>query len=434
MGRLYLSFLGTNDYVPCTYYRDGDQAVKNVRFVQEATVAMYCRDWTSKDRIRIFTTEEAHKNNWVDGHFSDRESNKPLEGLNTCISRLKLGADIADVPIPDGKNEEEIWSIFKKVYDEIQENDIIVFDITHAFRSIPLLANVVMNYAKVLKRISIQGILYGAFEALGHLEAVRKMPVEERRVPIFNLTSFDALHDWTLAIDRFLGAGDAVPVCELATRSVRHLLRDSKGQDKAAARIRNISLGLRSLSQAISTCRGPRISEIASALKEEMSAYESLDLLPALRPLMERISKSVSEFQGDPIQDGIHAARWCLEHNLIQQGYTILNETLITHCLTHIGGDPSNFNVRDSVLHVASLCAKNVTVSEGEHLQKTVAFFRSNPVLAKIMTGLADRRNDLNHAGYRDNAMPPEKFGPNLEDFLKDITRVLNEYVDASGG
>lgn len=54
MARVYLSFLGTNDYLACTYYT-GDREVENVRFVQEATLGLYCRKWTPDDRIIIFT-------------------------------------------------------------------------------------------------------------------------------------------------------------------------------------------------------------------------------------------------------------------------------------------------------------------------------------------------------------------------------------------
>lgn len=432
--RLYLSFLGTNNYVPCIYYL-GTKDFKNVRFVQEATIEIECRNWGPDDRIRIFTTKEAHKKNWLDGgHFSDH--GEPLDGLKSCIGKLNLKASVKNVPIPDGKNETEFWSIFDKVFEEIHTGDEIVLDITHALRSIPLLANVVLNYAKVLKRISIRGIYYGAFEVLGPVEKVKQLPLEERRAPIFDLTAFDLLHDWALAIDRFLGAGDAVPACDLATRSVRPILTASKGQDKAAAGIKSIARGLRDLSQAISTCRGSRISEIATSLKRDMGSYGSLDLLPALRPLLDRVSERVILFQGDPVQDGIQAARWCLDHNLIQQGYTILNETLITHCLARIGGDPTNPRVRDLILYAAKAYGedKQMSARDLELLEAMRVFFCNNQDLAKIMIGLSDRRNDLNHAGYRNNAMAPEKFASNLAGFLEKITRALGGIGKASGG
>ena len=108
MSKLYLSFLGTNNYVSCIYYQEGGEEVSDVRFVQEATVKIYCKDWGKTDRIRIFTTDEAYKKNWLDGGQTS-DDGRPLAGLKSCLETLNQRADIQNVPIPDGKNEQEIW-------------------------------------------------------------------------------------------------------------------------------------------------------------------------------------------------------------------------------------------------------------------------------------------------------------------------------------
>ena len=142
--------------------------------------------------------------------------------------------------------------------------------------------------------------------------------------------------------------------CDQETRPI---LSASKGEDRAAAGIKRIADVLSDLSKAISTCRAPEISGIAAALKEEIAQYEGFDLLPAFIPLLDRVRQKMVPFRGgDDVADGIQAARWCLEHNLIQQGYTILHETLITHCVKQIGGDP--LNTRPSRPYC--LCCKGV--------------------------------------------------------------------------
>ena len=203
----------------------------------EATVKIYCKGWKESDRIRIFTTDEAFRKNWIDGGQTSDEGS-PLLGLRSCLQALNRKADTQNIHIPDGKTEQEIWKIFDRAFGEMHQGDEVVYDITHALRSIPLLANVVLNYAKVLKGISIRGIYYGAFEVLGPVNEVKQMPLEKRRAPIFDLTAFDVLHDWSMAIDRFLETGDAISVCNLATKSVRPILSASKGADRAAAGIK----------------------------------------------------------------------------------------------------------------------------------------------------------------------------------------------------
>ncbi len=249
MARVYLSFLGTNDYLPCTYHFNNKET-REVRFVQEATISMNCQDWSSEDRILIFTTSEAFERNWLDnGHLINGEKQQ-REGLAQRLKKLNLEVPIRNVLIPEGKSEAEIWKIFEILFDNIQTNEKIVFDITHSFRSIPMLAMVVLNYGKVIKGINILGIYYGAFEVLGSLKEAGKIPLEDRRVPLFDLTPFDNLLDWSLAIDRFLGSGDAIPIYELAKKEVSPLLRKSEGKDELAGVIKNLADTLKAFTQS----------------------------------------------------------------------------------------------------------------------------------------------------------------------------------------
>ncbi|MBU0698719.1 MAG: TIGR02221 family CRISPR-associated protein, partial [Proteobacteria bacterium] len=72
MARVYLSFLGTNDYLSCCYFKN-DKKLENVRFVQQATLKFFCDDWTLEDRILIFTTDEAYRKNWLNDGHQDHE-------------------------------------------------------------------------------------------------------------------------------------------------------------------------------------------------------------------------------------------------------------------------------------------------------------------------------------------------------------------------
>jgi CRISPR-associated DxTHG motif protein len=43
------------------------------------------------------------------------------------------------VDIPEGRSEQELWEIFDRVASAVDEGDTILLDITHAFRSIPMI-------------------------------------------------------------------------------------------------------------------------------------------------------------------------------------------------------------------------------------------------------------------------------------------------------
>ena len=52
MGRkVFMSFLGTNDYLDCNYYDESNPKLKvnNVRFIQEALIKLYCKDFGKGD-------------------------------------------------------------------------------------------------------------------------------------------------------------------------------------------------------------------------------------------------------------------------------------------------------------------------------------------------------------------------------------------------
>ena len=98
MSKIFVSFLGTNEYMDCNYCF-GDKKMENVRFVQEAMIRMFCSDFGHDDRILIFLTREAREKNWIDTEHH--------RGLASRLTELPNQSRIQDVDIPDGSSEEE---------------------------------------------------------------------------------------------------------------------------------------------------------------------------------------------------------------------------------------------------------------------------------------------------------------------------------------
>jgi len=406
MAKVYLSFLGTNDYVDCHYVL-GEQESPLVKFVQEALVGFCCRDWTKEDRLVFFLTVEAARNNWEDGHFTDAQG-APKPGLRRRLQGLQLAPAIQPVMIPGGRNEADIWQLFQTVLQQLKPRDEVIVDITHAFRSIPLLAMVVLGYAQVMKQIRIAGIYYGAVEVLGTVEDLRQLPPAQRRAPIFDLTPFSALLDWTLAIDRFLATGDARRVCDLARTSVRPILKETQGRDQEAQAIRRLADLLEKFTINLSTCRGQEIAQNAAELQQALAVSQYPDLLPPLKPLLYQLHKTMQDFTGQTVRDGLRAVRWCLEHNLLQQGFTILQEFLLTHFVSQNGYDPSDRMKRDLASQAAHIfCAQiepsrwhGAAAAHPDIVHRYVEFFARQPRLAQVYRNLSQPRNDINHAGF----------------------------------
>jgi CRISPR-associated Csx2 family protein len=434
MSKAYLSFLGTNNYLPCTYYLNDREAI-HTRFVQEATVRFACSDWAKQDRLLIFTTQEAYNKNWLNDGHPTNGAIAAQEGLECRLRNLPITPLYENIMIPEGKNESEIWEIFQIVYDQLQPGDQVVLDITHALRSIPMLALVALNYAKVLKGVQVEAIYYGAFEVIGTIDAARKMAPEKRRAPLFDLTAFDQLLDWTTAIDRFSGSGDASAACALAKEKIRPLLKNSQGADKTASSIREVINSLEPFTQALATCRGREISPAVNRLKQTLARCENLHSVKPLGPLLEKLQGGMAAFPGDEIGDGLQAVRWCLDHNLIQQGFTILQEIIITHLLKGLGLDFLDKNNRELINQGVTIFKKKLARNEwkelaGKHaelIEQIKEMLYQSPALAEAYSSLSDFRNDLNHAGFRKNSRSPDKFKKKLLGLIAQVEPFLLE-------
>lgn len=240
----------------------------------------------------IFTTEEAHEKNWIDNGQKDRD-NKMIqcEGLDTRLGLLNMSAGIKEVRIPTGKKEEEIWDIFSTIVNELEEEDELYLDIIHAFRSLPLLATVIINYAKVVKNIQVKAISYGAMEAVGTVWQVEQMDIEQRNIPVFNLLPFDQLLDWSSAIDRFIAAGDATGIKGLTSANVILRKKEVRGPDKDADSLKNMADALDGFSKTLAACRGKSIVRDGDMLKKAIREVKEQQLVKPLTPLLENWKK-----------------------------------------------------------------------------------------------------------------------------------------------
>lgn len=420
MAKVFLSPLGTNAYVECYYELDGKRWEHPVVFVQEALLAHICRDWTPQDRILIACTAEAEKKNWIDG------GNFP-QGLESRMHQLGLKAPCQKITIPEGRNEEEIMSIFMILMEALQEGDQIYLDITHSFRSLPLLQTVIVNYAKVLKNIEVRRILYGAFETLGPVHAVRNMPLEKRVAPVFDLTTYDALLDWARAVDLFQKAGRPQEIRRLVGRNLGPIFakRDSSDERALADALSGLSNRLNALCLNLAAARGQEIAK-ATGLDAEIDAVENQRLIPPLQPLLEIVRRRLQGFSAaDPDTKGFEAAAWCLEHELIPQAYVFLRESVLSGLCRAAGHDPLDENMREhfwaALLHVLA-SGKPETEWRGllaQRREDALNFIRAGgnvlTRLANAFEPLRHRRNDLLHGGWKQDASSAQA----LMDFLR---------------
>ncbi|MCW5907199.1 MAG: TIGR02221 family CRISPR-associated protein [Chitinophagales bacterium] len=418
---IFLSFLGVTNYTPIRYFpaQQIGQATQPLRFVQEATLKFYCKHFTTDDKIIIFTTPTAFEKNWKDyEHFNPQTQSKSLEeGLEKRLLALQRLCKFENISIPEGKSEAEIWDIFNIAFSNINENARVIFDITHSFRSLPMLNMVLINYAKLLKNITVDGIYYGAFEAK------IKNNAGEDCAPIWNLKAFSSIQDWTDNAGIFLKTGNAAPLAQQITTEPYKEIKNS------LLRFSQFNL----VNRGLDIYSGKEMVRLKEHLS--MKIEDDDPAVSALLPILEKLKSEMQGYEKNSVYNGFGAIKWCIENGLLQQAATLMEEFITTFMMLEIGEidiqDSSKRSVVSAALSVNNfnkfIFTKNYREWQEEYVPKIFNHKHKNE-LGKLANSIKNSiRNDINHAGFRENARSYQQFEASLKKRYCEIKQLIKQ-------
>lgn len=368
--------------------------------------------WTSDDHGYILLTQKAEVDNWiVKGDEREKFSNAGKEeyiGLEKTIGGMNLQFAVEGISIPDGNDEDEIWQIFDIVFEKLQDGDELYFDITHGFRYLPMLVLVLGNYAKFLKNIKVKSITYGNFEARNK-EAVPNV------APIVDITSFSALQDWTFSGASFVEQGHVRNFTESISLSLGNSSVVSK---RLIEYVRKLNKDLNTFEEQISTCRGNELfsgNNVCEA-KELIGKVMGQSHIPRpLLKILDAINDAIIPFDKDTIDNLRSSLIWCKRYKLIQQGYTLCQESIITYvCMqlnelnpykTEKGGDRRYRDYWSALLGMRIGDAKNESswkgdIAKNRKLSRSLLDMEWVCEARKGYERIKQKRNQLNHAGF----------------------------------
>ncbi len=146
-----LSFLGAGRYQEVTYvWSEGQEGERShtTRLLPEALMRIF-----DPEKIVIFVTET--------------KNSRPSQSEPRYVETLqeRLGDQVEWVDIPEGRSEQELWEIFDKVASAVNHGDRVLLDITHAFRSIPMIVFAATACLRRMKNVTIERIVYDALGA-----------------------------------------------------------------------------------------------------------------------------------------------------------------------------------------------------------------------------------------------------------------------------
>lgn len=408
--KVFISFLGSTNYLETYYSFESEKSEHPVRFIQEDLVKRLCNEWTKDDRILIFCTDDSKTKNWLnDGHGDEK-----LEGLEYRLKSLKLPIQIEMTEISEGFSEEEIWSIFNSVYGKLQEEDEIYFDVTHSFRSIPLFSTILFNYSHYLKRTNLVGVYYGAFDKLGSAYMVKKIPLEERIAPIINLTSIVRLQELTSAANNLHQYGKMSTLSDLIS------VVESKGKVKQD--VNCIKKKMKEFDLAISTCKLDVIKDgkLIGELQERIKAVKEIPTLSqAHRELIAKVENEINIFKPlDTYENVETAVDWARKFGMIQQAYTLAEELTISKVKDFLLPKYEILRTEDNKMcrvFISALLSLDIKREEYKNEKKDLKclFYEllSLPIIIELRPyymELANNRNIINHAKKTDKDLVKE--------------------------
>ena len=371
-----ITTLGAGEYKPVTY-RWNDHTYET-SFIQEAFV-----HWLKPETTYVLLTEGARETHW-----------------NNLCQRLQEHTQIVEVDIPDGKSEAELWEIFEAISEVVQEGDEIAFDITHSFRSLPMIALLTIAYLKQVKGVNVQYVLYGAYEAR-----------DNQGAPVFDLTPFADLLDWLAAAKMFTATGDSSELGRLIqdVQDAAHRNKEAYG-DSLPLALKNFGAALAEVSDDLLLARVSNLPKSVRKLAERQSAAntEVPQWAQPLTLLLDKIADAYEPFQDDSLPTQATLIRWYLDHNHIVQAMTLAREWVVSYHLHKEGKDWRDPHEREWMEQLL-----------GE-------FLKLSPLWSKI-TGT---RNDLAHCGFgraEGQVLSAASIRQNAEEVVKQVERLARQ-------
>lgn len=404
-----LTFLGTGKYYETTYF--WQDAERTTLYAPVASV-----DFLQPEKLIVFLTEEAEEK-----IFPDFKKKLPP---NLLIETWR---------VPLGEGEPELWEIFSALLEVVNEGDDISFDITHGLRSFPYVALLVAAYLRAMMDVRIRAVLYGAFE-------VRDQTVTPNRAPMFDLSPMLALLEWATATDRFNRTGDSRYLSSLLREQQKLLAQQWKEQPEQLQRLSalgNLASVMEKISQTLRLIRPHNAMEIAAGLPEYSEKAkpvltEAAGALP-FALLLDRVNETYAPLgltesvqnQKQALEKERQMVRWYAEREQWVQAAALAREWLVSWVMAHLGISPETSSTeRHRVEGFVNSEAEAYLQAKKEDRLFTPVFLRNLPQAETVLSlwkSFTDVRNDILHAGMRDNPKSPESLIDQIKNALKQI-------------
>lgn len=405
---ILLTFLGKSNYKETNYFwRDQEYTT----FYAPVAACHFLQP----EKLVVFLTEEVEQTIFPE-----------------LIKYLPQELEIEKKPIPLGRDERELWQIFEQVSSAVQPGDIVAFDITHGLRTFPLIGLLAAAFLRSGLNVDVQAVLYGAYD-------VRDQSVKPTRTPIFDLSPMLSLLEWANASDRFNRTGDARYLSSLVLQQRKPLAEQAVGNKELLEQVglfANFVKTLEHISNNLRLIRPYQAMESIHKLQQRAEKAEpALSRSPSALPFKMLKKTIVDTFQPlgqenpqnpenitTTLQKSRQMIRWYAEHDQWVQAAALANEWLLSWIMLQL--DPSQITSREKREEMAN----EINREANQYLEaknKKQPFTPEVSIdsvdikdILSLWKNLKDVRNDVLHAGMRENPAEPDTLIKNIKKII----------------
>lgn len=393
-----ITFLGVGTYDKVTYV--WDNRTHTTELFPEALGIWLQQDMT--EMLVLLTEAAKNSRHW-----------KRLQ------ERLAGKVRLTPQHIPSGQNEKELWQIFDTLTTSLSTGDEIVFDITHAFRSIPILALLAVTFLQTAQDVQMKHLLYGAYDA---------REKETNRAPVFDLTPFLSLLKWVTATDQFIQTGNGQALAKLVPVD-------------APQPVQELGANIKAIAESLHLLRPMGVMDEAAQLSHRIAAATPTigQTVPPLATLLRSVHDVYGRFgltnptdyhnhAKAALQQQLQMVEWYYKKGQIVHALSLAREWIPSLLCYHFGLDPMERTYRED-MELLLIGGRVKDHSSGKIVKESPRLSEWSKVplgrqlqLQSLWTGelnLTSLRNDVLHAGFHKNPKDPSTV-------VDETTKVIN--------
>lgn len=283
------------------------------------------------DEALGFSVDKNVEEIWFDiqEHSEIADHNSPLEIPHKEEIEKEMGNGSKVVLIKYGITEDEIRENITRILQleqYLNPGDELIVDITHAFRSLPLLIMNLLVYLKNVssKNIKISHIYYGMNEVSGEMGDVS---------PIVDLNTLLELQDWIIGAFNLKTYGNAYKIVELLNSSNYGHTED-----------RDVARRLQDFSDYISINYMDAMKKVPDSLRSIKGKCRNdigkLIVNPVINDFLKELGNN--EFAGYAFLYKL--SKWLFEHKNYVQSYLMASEAILSYVCEKSGFSLKNNN------------------------------------------------------------------------------------------